>query len=44
MAKKEPEPKQPKPRKTRDYSQTAHDVVREAEKRHGERHKDDEAE
>jgi len=41
MAKKKPDEKQPKPRKTRDYSQRAHDTVREAEKRHAERHKDD---
>ena len=38
-------PKDPKPkmRGSRDYSQRAHDTVREVEKRHAERHKDDEA-
>jgi hypothetical protein len=30
-----------KKRETRDYSQRAHDAVREVEKRHAERHKDD---
>jgi hypothetical protein len=44
MAKKKPAPKLAEPRKkreTRDYSQRAHDTVREVEKRHAERHKDD---
>jgi hypothetical protein len=35
--KRDEKPKRP----TRDFSQRAHDVVREAEKRHAERHKDD---
>lgn len=30
-----------KKRESRDYAQRAHDVVREVEKRHAERHKDD---
>ena len=36
-----PDAEKAKPRKSRDYSQRAHDTVREAEKRHEERHKDD---
>lgn len=40
MAKKKPE-KAAEKRGTRDYSQRTHDTVREAERRHAERHKDD---
>lgn len=36
-----PEDETRKKRETRDYSQRAHDTVREVEKRHAERHKDD---
>jgi hypothetical protein len=41
--KKQPEPDaKPKPRKgSRDYSQRAHDVVREVEERHADRHPED---
>lgn len=42
--KPKPEPKPDKPvrkRASRDYSQRAHDTVREVERRHAERHKDD---
>jgi hypothetical protein len=42
----EQKPKDAKPAKKpakRDYSQRAHDTVREVEKRHAERHKDDPA-
>lgn len=44
MAIKKPEPdtEKPKPRKgSRDYSQRAHDTVREVEKRHADRHPED---
>ncbi len=42
MAKKpEKKPEKDKPRKQRDFSQRAHDTVREVERRHAERHKDD---
>ena len=47
MAKKPESNKTPTPvpkRGGRDYSQRAHDAVREVEKRHAERHKDDKPE